>query len=208
MGDANEPRPALTGPQQDILQFIRTRCRETGVPPSYREIQHHFGYRAVGTVQDHIRALRRKGYVERPKVARAARNLLPREQAFAPPKRLAVYGEIAAGSARQAEQVEIGSIFIAEGTFKGTCFALRVVGDSMVDVGIFEGDLLVVEKQNIARSGDIIVALVNGETTVKRYIERGGAKYLYPENQKLQPIPIKDVEFSIQGKVVGLQRRM
>lgn len=207
MADLSESRPPLTRPQEDILGFIRLRCRETGAPPSYREIQHHFGYRAVGTVQDHIRALRRKGYVERPRGQRSSRNLLPRDQSFAAPRRLPVYGEIAAGSARLSEQVEIGSIFVDETSARGACFALRVVGDSMVDAGIYEGDWIIVEKDVPIRSGDIVVALLNGETTVKRYLETEAGRILKPENPRHPVIPIDRYECSLQGRVIGLQRR-
>ena len=86
--------------------------------------------------------------------------------------------------------------------------ALKVVGDSMIDVGIIEGDILIVERKTRVKSGDIVVALLEGETTVKRYLEKGGKLFLVPENSKMKPIAVQSDNFSIQGKVVGLQRRI
>lgn len=203
------PSHSLTPPQRDILAFIRERC-ESGQAPSYREIQAQFGYKAVGTVQDHVKALIRKGLLEKPSSeGRRARSLVPCNPA--PPikaARLPVYGEIAAGSARDSVQIEIGSLVISAEGSKRPDFALRVVGDSMVGAGIFEGDFLFVERTPDARTGDIVVALLNGETTVKRYLEKKGRVFLVPENPRLQPIAVEGENFSIQGKVIGLQRRI
>jgi repressor LexA len=123
-------------------------------------------------------------------------------------RRLPVYGEIAAGSARESLQIEIGSLVIAADSVHDPAFALRVVGDSMVGVGIFEGDFLIVEATARAASGDIVVALLNGETTVKRYLEKRGEIFLVPENPNMRPIAVTGGSFSIQGKVVGLHRRL
>lgn len=198
----------LTSPQRDIFAYIKERC-EAGQSPSYREIQAHFGYKAVGTVQDHVKALIRKGLLEKPTgEGRRARSLVPCERT--PPveaRRLPIYGEIAAGPARETEQIEIGSIVISASGGRQPDFALRVVGDSMIGAGILEGDFLIVERTPDARNGDIVVALLNGETTVKRYLEKKGRIYLVPENPRLKPIPVQGENFSVQGKVVGLQRQ-
>jgi repressor LexA len=202
--------PSLTSAQAEVLSFIKERCRESGIPPSYREIQKHFGYKAVGTVQDHVKALIAKGALEKPtkKSSRKARTLLPAGHSGSPGiKRIPVYGEVAAGGPREAQQLELGTAVIDEATARGDVFALRVVGDSMIDVGIYEGDLLVVEKRSRARSGDIVVALLDNETTVKRYEEKGSDVFLIPENKKMGPISTRGKQLSIQGKVVGLQRK-
>jgi repressor LexA len=103
--------------------------------------------------------------------------------------------------------MELGAVFVAPGMAKGACFALRVSGDSMIDAGIWDGDFLIVERTAIARDGDIVVALLDGETTVKRYARSGGGSVvLKPENRRLKPIPVEGREFSIQGKVIGLHR--
>ena len=201
--------PTLTPPQREILAFIEERC-EQGQAPSYREIQAHFGYKAVGTVQDHVKALIRKGLLEKPSgEGRRARSLVPcRRSTPVGAKRLPIYGEIAAGPARDSVQLEIGSLVVGNDSARRSDFALRVVGDSMIGVGIFEGDYLIVERTPDARSGDIVVALLNGETTVKRYLEKKGRIFLVPENPRLKPIPVEGERFSIQGKVIGLQRQI
>ena len=179
------------------------------MPPSYREIQTHFAYKAVGTVQDHVRALIEKGVLEKnknPQEKRRARGLLPKGLRVEGVRRLPVYGEIAAGGPRAAEQLELGEVVIAEDQVKGECFALRVVGESMIEVGIFEGDHLIVEIGVRVHSGDIVVALLDGETTVKRYQEKNGQIFLVPENKHMQAIATTGRRLEIQGRVVGLQR--
>lgn len=196
----------LTESQALVLRFIQERLRENGVAPSYREIQEHFGYKAVGTVQDHVRALVKKGALEPGRGK--ARALLPASHRVEGTKRIPIYGEIAAGTTRDAPQVELGALVVSESTASDPCFALRVVGDSMIDVGIFEGDFLIVERGARVRNGDIVVALLDGETTVKRYAEMRDGVYLVPENKRLRPIKVLGRDFHVQGKVVGLQRKL
>jgi repressor LexA len=195
----------LTESQKNVLDFIRSRCQTTGVAPSYREIQAHFGYRAVGTVQDHIRALVKKGFLENSRNRRPARGLIPKNYVLQGARRVPVYGEIAAGSARMAEQLEIGTLLVSEEKAPPNCFGLRVRGDSMVDAGIYEGDHLLIEPATAARNGDIVVALLNGETTVKRYMKVEEEIFLVPENKSMRPIRVQG-SLQIQGKVIGLQR--
>ncbi len=201
----------LTSSQQDVLNFIKDTCATHGAPPSYREIQDHFGFKAVGTVQGYVKALIRKGYLDDPKTAkngRKARGLFP--AGFRPQgtQRIPIYGEIAAGPLRDTPQVELGSVLVSEDTSAKPSFALRVVGDSMIEAGILEGDHLIVETGSRVRNGDIVVALVGGETTVKRYRETAQGVFLVPENKKMKPIAVTDKAFQIQGKVVGLQRKI
>jgi repressor LexA len=201
----------LTQSQQEILSFIKDACTNRGAPPSYREIQEHFGYKAVGSIQGFVRVLIRKGYLEEPqteKGKRKSRGLFPtgfRNQGI---KRIPIYGEIAAGPLRETPQIELGSLLVSEESAKDPCFALRVVGDSMVDAGILEGDHLIVERSSRVKNGDIVVALLGGETTVKRYKETSAGIFLVPENKKMKPIKVTDKTFRVQGKVVGLQRKL
>ena len=200
----------LTPVQREILLFIKQRCQIEGAPPSYREIQEHFGYGAVGTVQDHVGALRKKGYLEKSKTGkgRTARGLFPKGHRRVGAKAVPIYGEIAAGATRDANQLEMGELLVPDEISEEPSFALRVVGNSMVDAGIFEGDLLIVERGHRIREGEIIVALVDGETTVKRYSKKEGRIQLVPENRFMKPIVIRNQNFEIQGKVVGLQRKI
>ena len=199
----------LTNSQDQIWRFIKERCEQGAGAPSYREIQAHFGYRAIGTVQDHVRALIKKGVLERvPSSTRRARSLIPTGLSLEGVKRISVFGEIAAGHARDAEQVELGTLIVSETAAKDPCFALRVVGDSMIEAGIFEGDHLIVERGARIAHGDIVVALLGGETTVKRYSVQNGKVFLVPANRRLRPIPVEGERFEIQGKVVGLQRKL
>ncbi len=203
---------SLTRAQSEILNFIRERLQKDGSAPSFREIQTHFGFKAVGTVQGHVAALRKKGKLEKvenkSKGKGSHRGLRPKgfkrlEAAIVP-----IYGEIAAGSARETDQLEMGELLVPQEISENPSFALKVVGNSMIDAGIFEGDLLVVEKNHSVHDGDIIVALLDGETTVKRYSKKGKQISLVPENRFMKPIPVTSQRFEIQGKVVGLQRKI
>ncbi|MSP18851.1 MAG: repressor LexA [Bdellovibrionales bacterium] len=201
----------LTESQQVVFDFIKSFIRSQSVPPSYREIQSHCGYKAVGTVQDHVRALIEKGYLEKAELQgqrRVARGLIPKGLILTGVKKITVYGEIAAGGPRNSEQLELGEIVISEELVRGECFALRVVGDSMIDAGIFEGDHVIVQQEARIKEGDIIVALLEGETTVKKYSVKNGEIFLVPENKKMKPISTRGKTLEIQGRVVSLQRKM
>ncbi|MFM8270163.1 MAG: transcriptional repressor LexA, partial [Pseudomonadota bacterium] len=178
----NESRPKipLTQNQASLLEFIKSYAQVNGFPPSYREIQRHFGYKAVGTVQDHVRALIQKGALQKSygQTSKKARALIPSGSKSAVGKTVPVFGEIAAGGPRESIQTELGSLVIGEDLASDDCFALRVVGNSMIDIGIFEGDFVIVDKTQKVKSGDIVVALVDGETTVKRYREKSGKIFL------------------------------
>jgi len=197
----------LTKNQEAILHFVKERC-EQSQPPTYRDIQQHFGYGSVNAVQGHVKALIKKGVIERPPIEKGkrARGLVPtgyRQKRF---RRIPIYGEIAAGSPVETTQTELGAIMVAETIAKGPAFALKVKGDSMINAGIFEGDYVVVESRSEIKNGDIVVALITGENTLKRYVKKEGKIWLIPENTKLKPIAVTG-ELQIQGKVVGLQRQ-
>lgn len=207
--ESSRPK-SLTPLQEQVLKFIKETYEATGLPPSYREIQRHFGYQAIGTVQDHVRALIRKGALEKTVFetgARGARGLLPTGYRPELTRRIPIYGEIAAGGARLAEQVELGTMVLSETASKNPMFGLRVVGNSMVEAGILEGDHLIVDQKASVQSGDIVVALLDGETTVKRYVKKTDGIYLVPENRRMKPMRVKTDRFEILGKVIGLQRK-
>lgn len=195
----------LSPQQQAVFNYISAHYEEHGTAPSYRDIQAHFGFKAVGTVQDHVKALIQKGKLEKPD--KKARGLIPVGKKLEGSKRLSIYGEVAAGGLRQTEQIDLGSIVVSETLAQGECFALRVVGNSMIDIGMYEGDHVVVQRGTRIKNGDIVVALVEGETTVKRFEKKGGEVLLVPENKRMQPINVTKKSFEIQGKVVALQRK-
>ncbi len=200
----------LTRRQREILGFIKTFTQRHDVPPTVREIgaRFHFTPRAAF---DHLRALERKGHLRRRATAgRASRNLTLVERAPAT-REVPVYGRIAAGEPLFAEQnlegtLPVGVEWLAS---KGEeVFALKVRGDSMINAHIVEGDLVLVRRQQSAEPGDIVVALLDNEATVKRFARQGEAIVLKPEHPTMAPILVRQgqKDFKILGKVVGLVR--
>ncbi len=201
----------LSPRQAEILAFLKECCDARGRPPSYREIQKHFGLRTVATVYEHMKALEEKGAIQKLDDARnerRARNLVPKGFEPLRGKKVPIYGEVAAGSPREAHQIDFGELLVPAAISSHPTFCLRVTGDSMVDAGIIEGDFLVVEKGAKIANGDIVVALVEGETTVKRFYRRSDGVYLVPENKRFKEMKVSEQRLEIQGKVVGLQRKI
>jgi repressor LexA len=195
----------LTDSQTLVLNFIKNFRQESGNSPSYRDIQKYFRYKSVKAAQDHVQALIQKGVLEKP-AKRHARNLLPTGERLENAMNIPIYGEIAAGSPRDNAQLELGSLVVSKSLSKKKCFALKVVGNSMIEVGILEGDVVIVEKCDRPRNGEIIVALLDKETTVKTYREKNGQAFLIPENREMKPIPLTGKKLEVQGRVIGLQR--
>lgn len=218
----------LTERQRQILDFITKRIQEQGYPPTIREIGEEMGIKSTNGVNDHLKALERKGYLKREGLkSRALRPVhMPNEihnannvvstivPANADFVDVPLLGRVAAGSPiladEQAEQtVRIDSFFL--GDQRGAkVFALRVTGDSMIDAGILDGDYIFVRKQIEARTDDIVVAMIDGEATVKRYVPKKDEIHFVPENQTMGPIVVKKRDFrstSILGIVCGVYRR-
>lgn len=196
----------LTPQQQALWEYVVRVFNQRGVPPSYREIQKQFQYKSVGTVQDHVQALLNKGFLKKtynPHSKRAI-GFIPQ---YASKPSLAVLGEVAAGSPRESFSVELGTLNLGYESSPHNHFALRVVGDSMIEVGILEGDHVIVQKDAIIQSGDIVVAVLEGEVTVKRLQKKKGKVFLVPENKTMSPIEVETADFHIQGKVISLQRK-
>ena len=208
----------LTLRQQEILGYLQLHQREFGTWPSFREIEKHFGFRSTNAVMGHLRALERKGYLSRvPGQARTFRINLALEDESVPEEsidvvEIPVYGSIAAGFPEGIEPSgEIGRLQIDAQTAgirrSRRCFALRVRGESMIDVGIFDGDTVIIE-QGPPNDGDIVAALIDGETTLKRFINKpGAAPYLKAENRnypELYPI----AELVIQGVAKAVVRNL
>jgi repressor LexA len=199
----------LTARQAEILDFIRDETDGRGMPPTIREIGSQFGIRSTKGVEDHLAALERKGFIKREKGK--SRHI---EIADRPDMRgvrlLPLVGRIAAGAPVLAvENVEDQFVFDESLVGPGETFLLRVAGDSMIDAGIFDDDLVIVRKQDDAREGEIVAARLEEEATVKRFHREGGQITLLPENAAYDPIPVaEDRDFQILGKVVGVYRRM
>ena len=198
----------LTQRQQQILEYLRMSQRKTGVMPSTREIQHYFKFASQTAAMSHLRALERKGVIQRlPGKARAV--IFPEDLDRGEIADIPIYGNIAAGMAQDAEPEREGCVSLditALGIPRNArTFALKVRGDSMIDAHICDGDTVILEHRE-PRKGDIVAALIDGETTLKRYVVTRGQPYLHAENPDY-PDLIPARELVIQGVLVALLRR-
>jgi repressor LexA len=204
----------LTKRQQEIFDFIKRYSAKYGYPPTVRDIGKAVGLASSSTVHAHLANLEKIGLLRRDPTKPRALELLDRAaagvqagvQTFLQPG-LPLVGQVAAGQPIVAE--ENIEEYIQTPSFAGGEdgeFLLRVRGDSMVDAGIIEGDLVVVRSQDHAQDGDIVVALVGEEATVKRFFQESDHVRLQPENASMQPIRSRDVR--VLGKVVGLMRNL
>ncbi len=204
----------LTARQREILDFIRAEIHRRGFPPSVREIGEAVGLSSSSTVHSHLAALEAKGLLRRdPSKPRALEVLDYRDTEraidYERVQAVPLVGQVAAGAPiLAAENIEatlpLPASFAGEDTF-----VLRVKGDSMIEAGILDGDFVVVRQQRSAINGDIVVAMIDEEATVKRYYNEGDRIRLQPENAALEPIYAdRYADFSILGKVVALFRRI
>jgi repressor LexA len=231
-------REALTQRQRQVLDFIGASISERGYPPTLREIGEHFGIRSTNGVNDHLKALEKKGYLRRedlksramrpvdpirPRARGSKSNVLPFRQPGHTPDlgeslsdeylEIPIVGRVAAGQPLLAvenveDTVRVDRFFI--GTHREV-FALRVVGQSMINDGIFDGDYVFVKKTPAANTGDIVVAMIDDEATVKRYYPEGDRIRFQPANDAMEPIYVHRSEFrsvDLVGIVVGVYRRM
>ncbi len=199
----------LTSRQQDVLGFIRAFTTRHGVPPTVREIGEKFRITPRAAF-DHLKALERKGMLQRRSSVRRTSRALTIVGAAAGYHGVPILGRIAAGGPLLAEENREGELPIAPSALRDAddVFALRVRGDSMIDAHICEGDLVLVRRQDGAQLNDIVVALLDGDATVKRFQRDGGRVVLKPENPTMRPIVVDPGEtpFRILGKVIGLVR--
>ncbi len=200
----------LTERQQAILSFIRAEIQKRGYPPSVREIGEAVGLSSSSTVHAHLSHLEEMGYIRRdPTKPRAIEVLVGNETAIYRQDivSLPIVGKVAAGQPLLAEE-NIEDYFPLPKDFGpiAEAFILKVRGESMIEAGILDGDLVVVQKTQHAENGEIVVALIEDEATVKRFFRENGRIRLQPENQNMAPIYATEV--SIAGKVVGLVRRL
>lgn len=206
----------VTERQRDILNFIRDFQKERGVAPTHREICDHFGFSSYGTVYKHLSLLQKKGLirrdwnqkrgvelVEQPEDAASARTNSPTNM-----RELPLFGYIAAGRPLDVEVSSSEMIAVPEHlTTRGENYVLKVRGDSMVDDGILDGDLVIIARRERADNGEMVVANVNGEVTLKRLYQEGEKVRLQPANSMMSPIYAAARDVAVQGVVVGLMRR-
>ena len=223
----------LTERQEKILSFIKKSIQDQGYPPTIREIGEHFGIRSTNGVNDHLKALERKGYLMRGELKSRALSVIDGGKSGGSSPRFArigrrelspagsgdiveipVVGKVAAGAPILAQEnitdhVRIDSMLIGDTGKK--VFALRVAGDSMIGDGIFDGDYIFVRKQLQANTGEIVVAMIEEEATVKRFYPEGERIRFQPSNPRLKPIYVNREDFretQIIGVVVGVYRKM
>jgi repressor LexA len=211
----------LTARQEQVLAYIRESIVQRGYPPTLREIGAHMGIRSTNGVNDHLRALERKGYLSREDMK--SRALRPRDMDPKPKidaaasddsiARIPVLGRIAAGLPLYADENLLETVAVDRGLVprSGEIFGLRVKGDSMVEAGILSGDYVFVRKQTTAERGDIVVALIGDEATVKRYFPERDYIRFQPANATMAPILVRSTDFKptmLLGLVVGVYRKV
>jgi repressor LexA len=201
----------LTRRQQQVLEFIQRKIQVDGVPPTFREIAAHFGFRSPRAASDHVDALRKKGFLaSEPGTSRSLRVISPLQKLRNRIVDIPIFGSIPAGFADERKQEAKGCVSIDIGTLSikpsARTFALEVRGDSMIGRHILDGDMVVVEHGQAPRNGDVVAALIDGESTLKTYVAGKGAPQLRAENPRY-PNQIPAAELVIQGVMVALIRK-
>ena len=201
----------LTPMRRQILEFIVACQRERNFPPTIREIGDHVGLKSPATVANHIKVLRDAGYIAKnPQQPRTLTVRLDAES-IAPDssiRNIPFVGDVAAGTGVLADQ-DIQEMMAVPAQFagRGDSFVLRVRGESMIEAGILPGDLLVVNRQAKAETGEIVVAgLPDGEATVKRFFAQGSRVVLKPENASMEPMEFDSADVVIFGRVIAVMR--
>ena len=210
-----EEKEPLTDRQQAVLDFIARSIEKRGYPPTLREIGEHMGIRSTNGVNDHLKALEKKGYLEREDLKSRALRPISSEGA-GPTGNLVdvpILGRVAAGEPILAvedaqDTVKVDRFFIGASR---EVFALKVKGDSMIEAGIYDGDYIFVKKQLTANKGDIVVAMIENEATVKYFHPEQDQIVFKPANHRLQPIVVRKRDWksvNLIGLVVGVYRRL
>ncbi|GAB4130313.1 MAG: transcriptional repressor LexA [Ignavibacteriales bacterium] len=204
-------KTTLTDRQKEILDFIKEFISYNGYPPTLREIAKQFNIASTFGIKRHLDALQKKGYLSVESFASRAISITDaeNEKNTNNAMEIPVLGRVAAGYPILSEQNIEGTISISSNLVKNSSeiFGLKVKGDSMKNAGIFEGDIIIVNQQKNAANGDIVVAMVDSETTVKRFYQMNNQIKLNPENENYNPIIVNNSnEFSIIGKVLGVFR--
>lgn len=200
----------LTGRQKEILEYIEAFRRRRGLAPTHREICEHFGFSSYGTAYKHLKLLQQKGYLKRDRHQRRGLEVVGEAQQDSVAGRALPYlGKIAAGQPIEAvagdETLAVPSALF--GPQPENHFVLRVAGESMIGEGIHDGDWVIVERRDRADPGEMVVALLGDEATLKRFFPEGETVRLQPANPTMKPIRTSAADLRIQGVVVGLMRR-
>lgn len=203
----------LTARQQEIFDFIQKYVEINGYPPTYREIGTKFEIASTNGVKRHLDALVKKGFMtmesNQGRTLSLVETDLENKQGNLNSFEIPIVGRVAAGYPILAEENIEGTLAIDASLIssKANCFGLKVRGDSMINAGIFEGDLVIVDQGHNVKKGDIVVALLHDEATLKRYDRKDDKIFLVPENQNYSPIEVSNKEdFSIVGKIIGVFR--
>ena len=197
---------ALTSRQQQVYDLIRDHISSTGMPPTRAEIAAQLGFRSPNAAEEHLKALARKGVIEIVSGASRGIRLLMEEEAS---EGIPLIGRVAAGEPIMAQEHIETHYKVDPGLFKPSAdFLLRVSGMSMKDIGIMDGDLLAVHKTQDVRNGQVVVARIDDEVTVKRLKKQGNKVELLPENSEFKPIVVdlREQNFTIEGLAVGVIR--
>jgi len=198
---------ALTARQQQIYNLIKAHIALTGMPPTRAEIAQQLGFRSPNAAEEHLKALAKKGVIEI--VSGASRGIRLLMEETANDDGLPLIGRVAAGEPLLAQEHIESHYQVDPSLFKPHAdFLLRVSGMSMKDIGILDGDLLAVHKTTEARNGQVVVARIEDEVTVKRFKKQGNTVYLLPENEELEPIVVnlQQQQLTIEGLAVGVIR--
>ena len=214
--ESKNKRKELTARQEEIYEFIKKYSKENRMPPTVREIGNHFEISSTNGVRSILAALIKKGYINRsPRLSRGIEivDTDKKTQELAPSNtiEIPIVGRVAAGTPILAVQNLEGTVTIDRDFLacRTDVFALRVRGDSMINAGIFDGDLIFARQQKSAERGEIIVAQIDNEATVKYYQPLADHIELRPANPKYRPIIVNDSnDFSIAGRVIGVMRKV
>lgn len=205
--DGNNGRfMSLTKKQKQVYDYICGYLSDNGYSPTQVEIKNHFGFKSLGSVQDYVRYLKSSGFLQND--PNSVRGLKPVETSSSNDSMIDIplHGKVAAGNPIEAlegvETIGIPTHMIGQGNH----YALTVSGESMIEDGIFDGDLIIINEKNQANNGDTVVATINNEATVKRYYKKSNHIELHPANSSMKPIIINDGDFQIKGILVGLYR--
>jgi repressor LexA len=194
---------ALTRKQKEVLDYITEYVRENDYSPTQKEIQEHFGFKSLGSVQDYIKYLKEGGFLSND--SHSVRGLMP-AAVQQNTEEIPLLGSIAAGTPIEAientDMIAVPTHMLGRGKY----YALKVKGESMIEAGILSGDVAIIKHQTQAENGQIVVAVVDNETTLKTFFKKAKQIELHPSNKSMKPIIVKDKECEIRGLMVGLIR--